>query len=303
MAGPQSLVDLIESPPEPSPTWIEPAILPKGGVLLFGGESKIGKSFLCLEMVRALATGTPLFGSEFFSVPERARVLLVEQELGSQMLRPRVVDIFAEEAREGRLPELREWLFYESKNPQASLSTSEGRAFLRELIAKARPNVLFLDPIGKLHAYAENEAGPINTLFMHLAALRDEFKALGLSVVMTHHFGKLSPDPRSARDELDPLNFRGSSRWVSDPDSIITVKRLRTQTREKDGRKWKWWEVKMKFMLRAGPEPGEIFCNINREGDQRVRFARWAEEEEKGGGGKKEGAKPLGAMPKLSLVK
>lgn len=296
MSGPRRLVtDLILKPPQETPCWIDSAVLPKGGVLLFGGESKIGKSFLCLEMVRALATGTPLFGREEFRVRERARVLLVEQELGEFMLQPRVLKVFEEERAAGRLPDLDEWLYYESKNPKVSLSTTEGREQLAEWVERARPNVVILDPIGKLHAYAENEAGPINVLFMHLAALRDRFRDLGLSVVMTHHFGKLSPDPRSARDELDPLNFRGSSRWVSDPDSLITVKRLRKHKVVRDGEKWTWWELRMKFTLRAGTEPEDCYCSVNLHNDGRVRFMRWEAVEEE----KEEQVRKAAALPRL----
>ena len=281
MAGVRRLInDLILTPPVPQPMWVEPAILPKGGLLLFGGESKIGKSFLVLEMMRALATGEDMFGNPQFVIPERAKVVLIEQELGDYILRGRAVEVFKEAEEEGKLPELNEYLYFHSKHPVASLSTREGREFIRECVEESGANILFLDPIGKLHAYAENEAGPINVLFQHLADMRAEFKEQGLSVVMTHHFGKLSPDPRSARDELDPLNFRGSSRWVSGPDSLITVKRLRTHERRVGDRSWRWWDIKMKCVLRAGPEPQNMFCTVNKEGDLRVRFTRWEEEDE-----------------------
>ena len=76
--------------------WVEPAISPKGGLLLFGGESKIGKSFLVLEMMRALATGEDMFGNPQFVIPERAKVVLIEQELGDYILRGRAVEVFKE---------------------------------------------------------------------------------------------------------------------------------------------------------------------------------------------------------------
>ena len=103
MAGVRRLVnDLILTPPVPQPMWVEPAILPKGGLLLFGGESKIGKSFLVLEMMRALATGEDMFGNPQFVIPERAKVVLIEQELGDYILRGRAVEVFKEAEEEGR---------------------------------------------------------------------------------------------------------------------------------------------------------------------------------------------------------
>lgn len=291
MAGPRSIVDLIRNPPKTKPTWIENAILPRGGVFLFGGESKIGKSFLCIEMVRALVTGTPLYGCSKFGVPDRARVLLIEQELGEAILSPRLVKIFTEEEQAGRLDSLTQWMYYASKTAEMDLSSRNGVLLLERWIEEVRPNVVFLDPIGKLHNYSENDAGDINQLFHTLQGLVCKYQELGLSFVMSHHFGKLSPDPRTARDELDPLNFRGSMRWVGDPDTIVTVrktKRYKTPYVQKgyspeyrdefENAYFKWWEVEMKFTLRAGSEPDNCLCTINQENDFRVRFVRFLEE-------------------------
>lgn len=239
---------------------------------------------MCLEMQRALVTGTPLMGCEKFEIPERARVLFVEQELGDMMLHPRATKIFAEEAREGRLAELNDWLFYASKS-NLDLSSPEGRKMLGEWIDDARPNVVFLDPIGKLHSYAENDAGDINKLFHTLQEFLFKYQDLGMSFVMSHHFGKLNPDPRAARDELDPLNFRGSMRWVGDPDTIVTVKRVKEyETYYEDGRTsssgepyYDWWDVKMKFTMRGGAEPKNCWCSINEFDDFRVRFKKFEE--------------------------
>jgi RecA-family ATPase len=94
---PARIYDLITRELENVPCWVGGNLLPKRGVLLFGGLEKIGKSFIGLEVARALSTGTPLFGYPDFVVEEKARVLLVEMEVGEYGLQDRTRAVFGKE--------------------------------------------------------------------------------------------------------------------------------------------------------------------------------------------------------------
>ena len=82
LVEPWNVVDLIEKPLPTAPCWIEPAVLPKGAKMLFGGHAKIGKSFVMLELARSLALGKQPFAAPALRVPSPTKVLLLEQELG-----------------------------------------------------------------------------------------------------------------------------------------------------------------------------------------------------------------------------
>ena len=51
------VAERLQNPPPPVPCWIEPFILPKGSIMLFGGPSKAGKSFVALGIVTGKQIG------------------------------------------------------------------------------------------------------------------------------------------------------------------------------------------------------------------------------------------------------
>jgi hypothetical protein len=63
-------------------------VLPEG-VTLLCGLPKEGKSFIAMSMVKALTTGSPMFGNPRFSVPETVPVLYLAAESGDGQLKLR----------------------------------------------------------------------------------------------------------------------------------------------------------------------------------------------------------------------
>lgn len=266
LVKPESLISLIQADLPPNPCWINPGILPKGGTLLFGGHSKTGKSFVMLELSRALSTGSVPFNCPLFDIPERAKVLLVEQELGEYGLQKRVKPVYKDED----VTLYGDNIFYVSKVPELQLDTDKGKKILHKLVSEVQPQVLLLDPIGRMNSYDENKSQEIQRLFSDLEAVLKDFRRNDMSLVLSHHFGKPSTDPKSGRDPLDPYNFRGSSKWFDCPDTLITMARL-----EDLNTPWEAWKIRMHFELRQDESPQDIYLTVNRMGDMRVRFDRW----------------------------
>ncbi len=260
---PSKLLSLIESELPERPCWIDPGILPKGGTLLFGGHAKTGKSFIMLELARALSTGTCPFGYNKIKVYEPVKVLYIEQELGEYGLQKRVKNIFAEEDVKVFGPKM----WYASKIPQMQLDTQEGRGILFDLVETVQPQVLILDPIGRMHGYDENRSDQINELFASLEYLVKVFSQNDMSLVISHHFGKPGTDPKTTRDPLDPYNFRGSSKFFDNPDTLITVAK-----KERLDTPWKSWNVIMRQELRQDEPMSDMLLTVNKEKDFRVRF-------------------------------
>lgn len=262
---PAKLLDLMESEITPQPCWISPGVLPKGGTLLFGGPAKVGKSMLLLEMARALSTGTNPFGYNKIHVHQPVKVLYVEQEIGEYGLQERVLKVFGNEDKSV----FGSKMWYVCKIPQMQLDTPVGREILYNLVEDVKPQVLILDPIGRMHAYDENKNDQIQELFSWLEELVKVHQGNNMSLILAHHFSKPSGDPNFGRDPLDPYNFRGASKFYDNPDSLITVSRL--ENLDTKGQ-YEAWKIKMRMILRHASPPPDLLLTINKENDLRVRF-------------------------------
>jgi RecA-family ATPase len=260
---PQSILDLIERDLPENPCWIEPAILPKRGKLLFGGHAKIGKSFLMLEIARALATGSAPLGCAWMHVPKPVRVLVVEQELGEWGLQKRVRQVLRTENRDF----LRTNFHYKSQMRGLKLNDPRGPEHIARWVKEAGAQVLILDPIGKLHEWDENDSSQINRLFSTVERILDKCSDLDLSIIISHHFGKPNRDPRVEGDPFSPYNFRGSSKFYDDPDTLVTCVRKDVDPKRK------WWLIDTKWETRQGGDLEDPFLRLafNRHGDLRVR--------------------------------
>src|ERR1700740_1218134 len=74
-----SLAQLLEQQsPAPPPCLVEPGLLPMQGILVVGGEPKVGKSLLVANLALALAAGSDRLG---FPIPAPRRVLVCQFEL------------------------------------------------------------------------------------------------------------------------------------------------------------------------------------------------------------------------------
>lgn len=251
-------------------SYIDPKILPLGSTLGIYGDSKVGKSFLLLNMARALGTGENLYDIKEMPTKE-CKVLYVEQEVGEISLQDRTKRICYKVDPQ----KLGDNLYYVSKIPEIQLDTYEGQQIIKDLLNEVRPNVLILDPIGKLHGYEENSNSQIGDLFKTFEEFKKINESDNLSIVYAHHTKKPSyvqggPPP----DPLDPHRARGSSRWFSDPDTIIMCDRTYEEKNP-----WERWRVKMRIILRHGAGPEDFVVKVNwdqfqdwNDGDLRVKF-------------------------------
>lgn len=232
--------------------------------MLFGGPPKIGKTFVATSLARSLSVGERLFESPLFWTPEVARVLLIEQELGEAGLKKRVVPVF----RDLEPKKYADNLWYVSKIPELLLDQPDGRKILWDLVEAVQPNVVILDPMGQIHQYDENDNTAVGKLFSHFEQLKADFKKNDLSLVISHHFGKpLRGRDAESYDPLDPQNFRGSSRWFGNPDTIVTFDRGKNLKTFHTA-----WELRARFTLRHGEELPDMLLTVNEKQDLRVRY-------------------------------
>lgn len=257
---PQKLSELIEAPLSQDPCWIDPAVLPKGGTMVLGGCAKIGKSWVAIELARALSTGTPPFECPQFKVDQPTRVLLIDQELGENGLQARVKKVWARH----RKSSYEDYIYYMTKVTQLKLDNQDGIKIILDACEAVRPEVLILDPISKFHNFEENSNAEILKLATLLETLKKAYASGGMSIIMSHHFrkpptGKFLDD----YDPLDPYNFRGSSNYYGDADTLLTLDRQSITGKSDE------WKFKCRLVTRHGAEMPDFWLHVDPEGQRK----------------------------------
>lgn len=247
-------------------------------MFLAGADPKAGKSMFALELARALATASTPFDCPLLSVPETTRVLYVEQEIGEHGLQKRAQKIFTND-----IELVEKNLFYVSKVPDLKLNTNKGRALLDEFISAVQPGVLILDPLAQIHNYEEVDNTQIGKLFNTFAEVVRKYQHNDMSIVLIHHMRKKGGNSEGAIDPLSTHNYRGSSRFAADPDTLVTINRGE-EFKSRQGRAA--WKISVRWNTRQSEAPEDMIMTVNALDDLRVRWEA-----------------KKGAMPKLSGTK
>src|SRR6266404_8567384 len=124
--------------------WLVTGLWSEQAVGIVGGEPKLGKSFLALDLAVAVASGTPCL--RHFPVPQPGRVLLYAAEDALHVVRRRLEGICA--AAGVALAELDVQVI---TAPTVRLDLEADRRALDDTVAKLQPRLLVLDPFVRLH--------------------------------------------------------------------------------------------------------------------------------------------------------
>ena len=224
----------------PIPTIIDPW-LPTASVSLVFGPPSAGKSLWMMTVTKALATGTPLFGT--FQCA-KSRVLVVQADMPVGMVQERL------QASTSDSDDILMWL---TENRQLDVLTAH-RTYADE-VAQIRafdPQVVFVDTLRKTHTLDENESSAPDRVY---GAWRTLFP--GATFIFLHHSRKVSnqPSPDAAVREA----FRGSIAWAASADTIISVRRARRKGT-------KAWFVQQRFIRTRGcEEPPSVLLKTTEE--------------------------------------
>jgi hypothetical protein len=253
--------------------WWGPKLLPKSGTMIVAAPPKAGKSLTIVSIIKALVMGKPVFGHEYFQVPQACRVLYVEQEVMPEGIQDRCRKAFTPE----------EWAvsgdnFYcLSGHPEVNFSTEQGYRLIVDEVERVKPAVLILDPIANLHTYKENDATEMTKFFLQVATLVKLGIGWGLSVIMVHHLKK--PDREvQGYDDLDPNNIRGSGVLFGRPDTMVMLSR-RQQLKVPLIRKYPEvaydaWAMKVRIVPRHSARVNDLWLHCNEDEDMLVKFEK-----------------------------
>jgi len=250
---------LIDVPPV---QWLVRPLIPLSSLVVIGGEPKVGKSLVELELAFLLATGkTDGKWLRRFPVQRRCRVLICTSETGESTLKGRIELIANSMGIDWNT--LGEYFWYQHIAFNITKRDIQ-EAMIRSLRAK-KIDVLVIDPLNRYHFSNENDA---QAMSWFLKSLDDIAKAAGLStVILVHHFNKPSGDgaPRQGAQML-----RGSSVLAGWGSTYILCQRRETVA----GKKY----VRFGFELREAEEPMPFTMELDRAS---LRFKDFDQETEK----------------------
>jgi RecA-family ATPase len=196
-------------------------LLRKGGKLVIAGAPKTYKSFIANTILVQCLTGGYLFGTftnhsrqreDRFPITPVERVLLIEQELGEEDHRDRMLPYWNSLSPEDRA-KVDHGFYLESCEFDLRLDKLEGLEAMNRMFHEIKPQIVCFDPLIKFHRLEENNPSQMNTLMCNLGKLA---WAHHLSPIINHHFNK-DPDKK----ELDAL--RGASSIAGDLDSCLLL--------------------------------------------------------------------------------
>jgi hypothetical protein len=174
-----------------------------GFAILFGGPGK-GKTWLALDLARALVRGEPWLG---LATPrEGVRAGMLELELGAYSMQARLRTLgFGSHPRDEGLRVLCRPML----RGAVDLCRPDDIEAVREWVRAHRLEVLMVDALSRAHTASENKAEELGPVLAALDALRHE---TGCAIGLLHHERKQGDSKFD--DDLDAL--RGHSRMQSD---------------------------------------------------------------------------------------
>jgi putative DNA primase/helicase len=193
--------DLLEKKIPPRKLILKPW-LPEASISMIYAPPGIGKSYLCLSVAGAIASGGKLFKSSPWEAPAPKRVLYIDGEMHESDLQTRIKKLLHEFG--GNIPD-ENYLRYMNGSWQAEfipdLASLEGQKLMEEVITEQGTQVLFLDNLSTLcRSGRENETDSWKQMQSWLLQLRWR----GIASVLVHHAGK-------TKDENGKPRQRGTS--------------------------------------------------------------------------------------------
>lgn len=219
-----SLSDLLHHPPPAPPSLVGSGLLFPGSFMLLAGQPGYGKSWVALDLALAATLGQPWLDHPALTIPRPLRVGLVSMEMPAHFLAQRFTALLDQRGilHPAQLTTPGPWLMPIPPGSHVRLD-ADGPATLRQFIDEHQLELLLLDPFSRFHLSDENDAEAIGTILGEIDTLRT---TTDCAIVLVHHSRKPGPQARGD-DEL--FAVRGSSRLLSDPQTIFLLTKIKQQ--------------------------------------------------------------------------
>lgn len=194
--------------------WIVPGMIPKQASCILGGMQGLGKTWLLLDLARAVASGTPWLG--IFPV-QQGSVLYIDEESAPQLMRYRLRKLLASYPGidPGKLP------IAFRIGAGLNLSQPESRGQLMKELRDNIPSLVIVDSLVRVHGVEENNAAELRDTFAEVKKMVDEF---GFSFVFADHVNKMSVSQDPKQQHAPSSNdLRGSNEKAAFADAVLSL--------------------------------------------------------------------------------
>jgi len=196
----------------PPPVPLIEGVIPSEGCGWIAGEEKLGKSFYAVEEALCLAMGFTVCGK--FNVPERQRVLLIEEEDSPRRVKDRVDALLRGHGKDPDDPavraELDEW-FKVAVWTNFSLDDPDKVLSLDKTLEEFKPRVVYLDALRKMTTRDLNSQHEVSKLVNALDELRRKH---GCIFRILHHYRKGQAHGRTARGSQEIIGSFVLGAWA-----------------------------------------------------------------------------------------
>jgi predicted ATP-dependent serine protease len=195
---------------DPRQSWLINDLWPTSGIGILAGSPKLGKSWFCLEMAVAVASGTAAFRHH---QSEQGRVLYIPGEGKESRIRERI-----EQLSQNRSVDIDQLELFVLQEPGLRLDESESYQALRETVQSIQPTLIIIDPVRRFMSGDENSSGVVAQLLNSLTDINQE---TGAAILLVHHMSKKS--------RSDGSGLRGSSDFHAWGDCNLYLSKSRSQ--------------------------------------------------------------------------
>lgn len=191
-------------------TWCVAPLLPKEGIGILAGAPGHGKSWMMLDIATDVSMGRPWLGK--FEVAS-GRVMYVDEESSKNLLSYRLRKLLNFKQID---PESLRVDFYIGEG--LSLSDPSSVDQFRMKVDTAKPSLIIMDSLIRMHRAAENDATALAQTFGVVKKITRDF---GCAVLFADHLRKPSPFSQSPDQE-----FRGSTEKLAAIDCGLIIHRV-----------------------------------------------------------------------------
>ena len=189
--------------------WMKPVCGP-GLITMLAAETKVGKTFLAMQMAYGLMTGTDVLG---LTIPERKRVLYYQAELNGNMIAERWDGMFGRQSRNDV-----SWLGITTP-PSTPIDLVTEPEQLYDVAEHY--DVIFIDTVSNYFRGNESAKQDVLEFLEKFQWLRE----LGKSVFLIHHVRKLWAG-LGANRRATANDVRGSGLWTSFVDATMILSKM-----------------------------------------------------------------------------
>ena len=190
----------------PEPVWAVPGLIPAGATLL-AGKSKIGKSFLILNMAVEMVRGGMVLG-RIKSEPTGVLYLALEDPDWRVQKRLNDMEVDREEI---------EQLYIATTWPRGPEGIAKLDTFLKE---KPNVKVVFVDVLEKFRSQGRGDDDNYRAAYQAVSLIKELADKHGITIIVAHHTRKAK-----STDYLDTV--LGSTGLVGAADTALVMERKR----------------------------------------------------------------------------